>query len=316
MEWYDQINETFVRNVAIGYFQEIDFTPFRIFPAITTVHSSGMLGSYNKEDWLRIGDKNDYKRVGATESVGDDYSVGSQPYMVEEVAFHKDITKKEANEYDNPFDPVSDGTKFVINRLNLIATANFVDTFLKTGVWANEYVGGTDFTKWSDASSTPVEDVLTYQDEVRAFTGFAPNKMIMTPDVYKALRGNTEVKSLLKITDTKIVTKNLLRQLFDMEELEVLGTVRTTAKKGQTATKSNTGYFAAGKVFLGYVPKAPSKYEPSAGYHMVQTIGGDKVVTEAIPMKHLNHALRVEGTINLTPKVVASDLGCLLTSVV
>ena len=179
MNWYDQINITFLRNVAIGYVQELDFSPFKIFPIVRTTKSAGLIATYNKEDWLRVGNVNDYKRVGATESVGDDYKVGSQPYTLEDVSFHKDVTKREAEEYDNPFDPIADATKFVINRIRLVVIANFVDTFMKTGVWGNEYAGGTDFTKWSASGSTPIEDVLTFQDAVRSITGFKPTKMII-----------------------------------------------------------------------------------------------------------------------------------------
>ena len=322
MEWYDQINETFVKNVAIGYMQEVDFAPFNIFPVVRTVKSSGLIASYNKEDWLRVGDVNEYKRIGATESVGDDYGIGSQPYNVEDISFHKDVTKKEADEYDNPFDPVNDAIRFVINRIRLVSVSNFVNVFMKTGVWGTDYTGvasgatGDQFIKWSASGSTPIADVLNYQDAIRAFTGFTPKKMIMTPDVYKALRSNSEIQGLLKVTTDKVVTLDILTKLFDMDTIEVLSNVKTTAKKGQLSTKANTGYFAAGKVFLGYTPTKPSKFEPSAGYHIVQTNKGQDVLMDNIPMLEKNHALRLEGTMSLSPKVVAPDLGCLLTSVV
>jgi hypothetical protein len=322
MEWYDQINDVFVKNVAVGYVQELDFTPFNIFPKVRTVKSSGLIASYAKEDWLRIGNIDDYKRVGATESIGDDYEVGSQPYNVEDISFHKDVTKKEAEEYDNPYDPVNDAIKFVINRIRLVTVGNFVNTFLNTGIWGTDYTGvasgatGNQFIKWSASGSTPISDILNYQDAIRSFTGFKPNRMVMTPDVYNALKTNAEIKDSLKVTSDKVVTKDILARLFEVDTLEILSAVRTTAKKGEASTKTNTGYFAASRVFLGYTPNKPSKFEPSAGYHMLHTHGKEDVFMDRIEMKEKNHALRLEGTMSLAPKVVAPDLGCLLSAVV
>jgi len=318
MHWYDEIKEEFIKNVAINYMQEISFEPFSIFPVVRTKKRSGVIAKYNKEDWLRIGNINDYKRIGATQSVGDDYDVSSQPYNLEDISFHKDITKTEAEEADSPFDAVGDGTKFVINRMKLIIMSNFVNTYLNTGKWGNDYQGTTDFTKWDDANSTPIDDVLRFQDNIASLTGFTPNRMLITPDVYRVLRSNADIKNSLKVTSDKVVTADALRRLFDMDTLTVMRTVRTTAKKKETATKNNTGYFADKKILLTYAPKNPSKYEPSGGYHLLKPNGGAKgdVAMDRIPMPQNNKALRVEGTATLTPKLIAPDLGCLLYDVI
>ena len=324
MHWYDQINKEFIRNVAIKYEQEIDFEPFQMFPVVRTKKSSGYIALYDKGDWLRLGNVDDYKRIGATESMGADYEVSRQSYTVEEIALHKDVTKRDADEADSPFDAVADATRFVINRLRLVLVANFVNTFVKKGLWGLDLEGGAsgggkDFVHWDDyTNSTPVDDVLKFQDTVRSLTGFTPNRMLMTPDVYRALRSNPDIKGSLKVTDDKVVTADALRRLFDMDSLSVLGAVRTTARKGESLSASNTGYFASKTVLMVYAPKKPSKDEPSAGYHILKTAGrrGDDIETRRIPMPQNNEALRVEAVANLTPKLVAKDLGCLLYNVI
>ncbi|MCK4521999.1 MAG: major capsid protein [Nanoarchaeota archaeon] len=320
MHWYDQINTEFIRGVAVKYEQELDFEPFSLFPVIKTKKSSGNIAKYDKGDWLRLGNVNDYKRTGAAESMGGDYDVTPQPYSVEDVSFHKDITARDNEESDSPFDAVADGTRFVINRLKLIVIANFVSQFIATGLWGSDLQGkasgaGGDFTQWSDyTNSTPIDDILKFQDAVRAVTGFKPNRMLMTPDVYRVLRSNPDIKDSLKVTDDKVVTAGALKKLFDMDSLVVLGAVKSTAKKGETLTSSNTGYFATKKVLLTYAPNKASKHEPSGGYHILKTAGkkADEVEIRRIPMPQNNNALRVEGIMNLTPKLIASDLGCIL----
>lgn len=317
MEWYDAVNKTFIKGVAVRYLQNINFEPFSIFPRVPTTKKTGYIAKYNKEDWMRIGDINSYKRIGATQSVGDDYSVDKQLYFLDNISFHKDITRTDIEEEETPYDAVTDAVAFVINRIKLVVVANFVNSCLASGIWANEFAGTTDFTKWSDAAATPIKDILGYKSQIKSVTGYEPNRMIVTPDVYTALRTSADIKDQLKVTTDKIVTSAALRNLFDVESFEVLSTVETTAKKGQKATKTNTGFMAAGKVFLGYAPNRASKNEPSAGYHISKgkNIGG-MVPIERIPMPQNNHALRLEGNAELAPIIVADDLGCLLTDVV
>ncbi len=106
MAWYDQITDKFVANVANRYMQENIWPQFSIFPKVNSKQKSGYIAKYEKEDWLRVGTVSDYIRTGATESKGENFATGRQPYTLEEFAFHDDVTKEERAEYDNPFEPV------------------------------------------------------------------------------------------------------------------------------------------------------------------------------------------------------------------
>ena len=309
MPWYDQITPKFVQNVALGYFQDYQFDPFRVFPMVPTKQSSGYIAKYTKEDWLRIGDPDEYIRVGPTESRGDTFARDKQPYVLFPRAFHDDVTKEDREDYDNPYDPVRDSTLFVINRLGLVMVQMFVNQYLGTGIWGTEKDGsGADFTQWNAADSTPVSDVLTWKKEVKEITGFEPNRLAISQDVYVALRTNSSVKDQLKVTDDKVVTAGALKRLMDLEDLIIIDAVKTTAKKGESATSSNTGFVASGKALLVFAPPRPSKKMPSAGYHLVK--GGKKgIMTKTIPLPQLNDALRIEGEIKVSPIQLASDLG-------
>lgn len=314
--WYDQITPKFVQNVAVLYLQQTKFEAFSMFPVLPVAQRSGYIAVYKKEDWLRIGDIDAYKRWGAVESVGDDYELDKQSYTVVPYAFHKDIAKEDREEYDNPFDPVRDATMYVINRLRLVFASNFVSSFLNTGIWSFEKQGGAAFTQWDDTSSDPVGDVLSFKGEVKALTGFEPNRMLITHDVYVALRKNQSIKDQLKVTDHKVITLDVLARLMDLEEIVVLDAVRTTAKKGETATTSNTGFLASKKALLVFAPARASKLTPSAGYHITLRRNGQNIATRRIPMPHLNDALRIEGEMAVDCKVVAPDLGVYMYDVI
>ena len=115
MAWYDQITPKFIRGVANRYMQENIWPALAVFPKVNTKQKSGYIAEYSKEDWLRVGNVADYIRTGATESVGDTFEHGQQSYILEEYTFHDDVTEDERDNYDNPYDPISDATEYVIN---------------------------------------------------------------------------------------------------------------------------------------------------------------------------------------------------------
>jgi hypothetical protein len=306
MAWFDQITQKFVANVANKYFNDSGLEAFNIFPKVNSAQLTGYIGKYTKADWLRIGNVKDYKRAGATESVGDDYALDKQSYTLEEIAFHKDVSKDDRNEYDNPFDPINDATQFVINRIRRVILQNLVDKYIAGSIWGNNVVGTTDFTKWS-TTSTPVDDVLGWKQTVEKTTGFSPNRLIVAPDVHKELKTNADITGKMKTTSDKVVTTGLLARLFEVDTYAVMNAVNSGA----------TDYMIAGKALLVYTPNNPTKFEPSAGYHLTyKNKTGQNVQAERIPMKHLNDALRIEASIKIAPVVLATDLGVYASAVI
>lgn len=309
--WYDQVKDTFVRNVANMYLQKVGLEAFSIFPSISVNRLTGYIAKYTKSDWLEIGTINDYKRIGAVESVGDDYAVGEQAYTVEDYAFHKDVTKNDRNDYDNPYEPVRDATEWVVNRIRRVILKNIADTCFASSYWGTDKDGsGGDFTQWDDGSETPVDDVLTWQEIVEKNTGFKPNRIIMSADVYRALKVSSDITDKMKNTSDKVVSVDLLAKLFEVDTVNVLRDVNS----------GGGSYMIGGKLILCYTPARPSKFTPSAGYHMLYKHGDIKdkktVKTERIPMKHLNDALRIEASITTCFVQVASDLGLYAYNVV
>ena len=319
--WYDQITPKFVKDVAIKYAQENPLMGTRIFPQIF-VDKAGYIGTYSKESFLKVGDPKSYVRVGAAESKGVDYATGKEPYFIEKRSTHKDVTEDDLQNYDNPFDPVRAAISLVTTRLNLVAAKLFVQTVLQPGIWGTDFDVGVSGAggKWSSDTGTPIKDVLTLNREIQAFTGFYPNAMAMTGDVYDALVVNSDIRNIIKVTQDKIPTPDLLARAFNLKRgIEVFSTVETTAKEGTTPTKSNTGFMASNVALIVYSPTAPSVDVPSGGYYLTYRKGGKangRVKITTIPMPQNNHSLRIEGDSYFTPKILAPDLGVLLTNIV
>jgi len=302
-QWFDQVTDKYVSNVANKYVNSVGLQVFDIFPEVPTTQKSGLIAKYTKEDWTYIGTVGDYLRQGSTESKGDDYEVGSQGYQVQDYAFHKDISQDDAAEYDNPFDPVKDSAEFVINRLNRIMLQILVNEFMAASIWSADKQGAVtpNFTKWSDGgtASTPVANILSWKEEIQKTTGYEPNRLIMTADVYRYLKTNTDITGKMKTSDDKVVGKNLLARLFEVDTINIIGDVNSTS----------TDYLLTKKLLLCYTPERATKFAPSAGYTMTLRRAGDRVSTQRIPMAWRNNSLRIEGSFSIDPIMLASDLG-------
>lgn len=294
--WYSTINPQFVRNVSQAYIQDGAFEVFSMFPKLDVRRKTDYIAVYTKSDWLKIGNVGDYKRTGATESIGDDYTVTKTQYITEQIAFHKDVTREEAENFDSPIDAVKDATKFVMNRIKRVALKQLSSTVFTTGVWGTD----ADLTsaKWS-GSVDPVAKVMEWHNAITKATGYQANRMIMTNDVLAALKTNQKIIDRMKTSSDKVLTVDLIAKLFEVDSIFVLSVVN----------EAGDDYMIKGKVLLYYAPNEPSRFEPSAAYFIVyRGEDGTNVTPRVIPMPHLNDAVRIEVSLDMTLKVVGADL--------
>ena len=304
--WYDRVTSEFVQNVANMYIQEAPLDAFKIFPELNSNKLTGKIAKYNKEDWFYIGTVADYIRSGAAESAGDDYSTDSQSFTLLKYSFHKDVTEDESKEYDNPFAPSEDAVRFVINRINRVIMQHLVTSYFATSIWGTALVGTSDFVKWSNASATPVTDVLLWKEDIHKVAGFTPNRMIVTPDVHRYLKGCTAITNIMKTTDDKVVTNALIAKLFEVDDYVILDALNS----------AGTDYMATASVLLVHTPKRPSRMTPSAGYTVLYKGENLEVAsTTRIEMPEKNHALRIEADVHCAPVVLAPDLGVFASNV-
>jgi hypothetical protein len=314
MNWYDVITDQYIKNAAIGYYQEAPLEVFNIFPKVNVRKFEGLIPKYVKGDWFKIGSVDLYKRFGSSESIGDDFATDKQSYRLHQYSFHKDVTKLDVEQTEDPYQAVNDAVKFVIGRLNRVTLKVLAAEFLATGKWSNEKNETTAANRWDNKTSgtsnaDPVEQVIAYKQAVEKTTGFVPNKMMITPDVYAALMNNTKIIARIATTQTRIVSTQLLASLFDMDEFVVFNAVNETPDD----------YFESKKVLLAYTPKGTigNKFEPSAGYIMTYQFGDSyNLTTNRIPMPMRNNSVRIETDMYIQPVIPAADCGYLIRNIV
>lgn len=306
-------------NISVAYAQRAtDFIATSVFPIVPVNNRSDQYFIYSKASWLRSEAK---KRAPGTESAGSGYDVETATYTADVFAVHKDVDDQIRSNADAPLDMDRDATEWVTHQMLLKRELEFVDSFFATSTWTgsttgSDLTGGSSFTQWSDAASTPIDDITAQAIAIKEKTGFKPNVLVFGPEVWNKLRQHPDILDRIKYSQRGVVTNDLLAALFDVERVVVPMATRNTAVEGATASMD----FVFGKsALLVYSAPSPSLMTPSGGYTFSWNgyLGASR---EGMRIKRFrmeqNSADRIEGEIAFDMKVVASDVGVFFTSAV
>ena len=309
-------------NVSIAYMQSADsYIADKVFPKVPVKKQSDLYWKYSKSDWRKT---DVARRAPSTESPGVGWNVNTDSYFAHVYAVHKDIDDQLRANADSNFMLNRDSTEFITNQLLLKRDIDWASTYFTSGVWDTNKVGGTDFTKWSDAGSDPIGDVARQVIAFRKQTGFAPNMMVLGADVMTALKQHPDIIDRIKYTQKGIVTEDLIATMFGVNELytsyaTVASGPQKPDAKAQDAAATYDFINNSKSALLLYAPSAPSLLTPSAGYTFTWNgyLGGNSegIKIKRFRMEHIASD-RVEAEMTYDMKVVAPDLGAYFSSVV
>lgn len=321
---------TALTNMALAYYQNAaNYFAKAIFPICRVTQSSDNYYIFNKEDLLRDGwqRKPAYGKVMPT--VVSEHT-GTYKCVVDQMIMGIDeIRQTDLNRRMGPSikDPRQQRTKTIAEQSNIHQDRLFADKFFKAGVWANEWEGvddttttGKQFIKFTNGNSDPIKFVADRKLEMHEQTGRTPNKMAIGADVFNALRQHEAILERIKYGGTSAnpasVTKNVLAQLFEMDELVVLMSIQNTAKQGADADMGFIGDPTA--MLLAYATSSPSVEEPSAGYIFTWDMLGDGQLMPIFhyPGENGTHSEYIEGLMAYDIHKTADDLAVFCKGVV
>lgn len=315
-------------SVAVRYLQQNNrYIAEQVFPGVPVEKRSDLYWKYSKSDWLRT---DAAKRAPATESQGTGFNMDSDQYYCHVYAVHKDIDDQTRANADSNFKLDSDATKLITGQLLLKRDIDFVNTYFKTGVWATEYTGvsasptGTQFLQWDQSASDPLSDTTDWFEAFDELTGFMPNKLVIGVDVWKALKNHPAILDRIKYTQKGVVTEDLVAEFFGVEKLIIARARQATGNQINDAAAQDAaatfGRIANKKsAMLVYAPASPSIVQPSAGYifkwsgYAAGNKQGLRVKNFRLERQEVD---RVEASMTYDMKVVATDCGVFLNSVV
>ena len=299
-------------NVSVAFIQQTTlYGAHRIFPIVPVAKQSDVYFQYNKEDFLRDEAK---PRAPGTESAGGGFNLTTPAYSCRLEALHKDVDDPTRANADAPLNMDRDATQYVTQKMLTRREKRWIDSYFKSGVWGTDL---TPTTLWSAATgSTPQEDVETAKLAIQGVTGFAPNVLVLGPNVFSKLRTNDRVRDAFKYTSADSISVAMLAGFFGVERIVQLGAVSTTTVEG--AATQTTAFLAGKHALLCYAPPAAGLLQPSAGYVFSWTglIGaGEGIRIKRFRMEHLASD-RIEAEMAYDMKVVSSALGYFFASVV
>lgn len=317
-------------NMSIAYIQRAqDFAADKIFPILPVMKQADRYFVYTKDYWFRTQAE---KRAPSSESAGSGFRVDNTPsYFADVYAVHQDVDDQTRANADQPLDLDRDATLFVTQQLLLKREIQFVAKYIKTGVWTGFIKAGSpaDYAPnvdgagfWSLSTSNPMNDIDFLKQAIKSQTGFLPNCLAVTNDVFFALRNNASVLDRIKYTQRGIVSEELLASLFGVEKFIVMSAVLNSSPEGASGSNPVGGSFAylsVKKFLLVYANPAPSILQPSGGYIFswqgLFGAGAQGNRISSFRMEQLKSD-RIEGEMAFDMKIVGADLGALGINVI
>lgn len=307
-------------NISIAYIQKAqDFIADKVFPIVPVMKQSDRYFVYDQGYWFQTAAQ---KRAPATESAGSGFQIDNTPtYFADVWAVHKDVDDQTRANADQPLDLDRDATLFVTQQMLLRREIQFAYKYLTTGVWQGFVVSGvpTDFQpgvqgdgQWDSPSANPMADIDFLKQAVKSQTGFLPNTLVVSNDVFFALRNQALVLDRIKYTQRGIVSEELLASLFGVEKFLVSSVVVNTAQESAPPNTGTYSYLNSNNFLLVYANPAPSILQPTGGYVFSWQglfgagAQGNRIMT--FRMEQLK-ADRIEGEMSFDMKLVGPNLG-------
>ena len=321
---------TALTRMAQAYYQNAsNYFAKAIFPICRVPLSSDIYYRFSKEDLLR----DNWKRKPAYGSVNPAVvSEDTDTYrcVVDQMQMGIDqIRQTDLERRQGPAiaDPRAQRTKVMAEQANIHQDRLFANTFFRAGAWNNEWEGvddtnvsGKQFIKFSNGNSSPIKFIADRRLEMHKETGRMPNKLALGANVFNDLRQHEEILERVKYSGSTAnpasVTKNVLAQLFEVDELVVMMSIQNKAAQGAEADMSFIGDPNA--MLLAYATSTPSVEEPSAGYIFTWDMLGDG---NYMPIFHYpgangTHSEYVEGLMAYDMRKTADDLAMFFKNVV
>ena len=161
----------------------------------------------------------------------------------------------------------------LLNRaVSLSRELDFVAAAFGASAWGtNTTVAAGD--KWDLPSTDIIAQIDDAMTTVQTAGGYRPNKMMLNRRVWTVLKRNPGIiqrisnvvagSGTVASANPRLVTKESVAALFELEEILIEDKVYNSANQGATDVMN---FVAGNHVLLLYVTKAPSLNEPSAGY--------------------------------------------------
>lgn len=311
-------------NLTLDYVTEQNYIADQIFPVVDVAKKSDEFYTFDPAESNREGTDEVTLLAPRTTPRKFDVSHGTDTYLAKVYGLAFDIDVQTAANEDENLRVRERKAKLLMDKLLKKRDRDFIDTFMKTGVWGEDLAGATDFTKWSDAASTPIDNVRQWKRDfqVRNY-GFKPNKMVVTQDIIDELMANPQILGRINggatIANPAMIDMTLLANVFGVEQVLIADAVSNTAAAGATEVAD---YMIKDQILLTYSPESAGLETPASGlifaWNSIPNVswGISMETFSDDSLRRFQIAEEVHGKMAYDMKVVGSKLGTYISDVI
>lgn len=315
----------YLTNMSMAFFnQASEYVATNIFPICPVDFSTGYYYVYNKGDFARDHVQRKPKFGKATPA---QMGHTDNTYRCEVDQIIVGIDQIGTVNYQRAavpaaIDPKRTKNRFVVDQQLLHLDILFAKNFFQSGVWNNEFegiasgssVGSSQFIKFSDANSDPIQFFDARKREIKLNGRRIPNKLTLGYDTFNALKEHPDLLERVKFTGSTAnpakVNEKVLAELFGVEQVKVLDATYNAAEEGQ---EDEMKFICEPDgALLTYTTPNPSIEEPSAGYIFTWDMLGDGnyMATDIFEGEGGTHSEFMEGLLSTDMKKTCDDLAC------
>lgn len=297
--------DTALTDFSVAYFQDqTNFIARQFSPIVGSPKQSNKYYVYDKAETMRT---DATKRAPNTEAPVRNYTLSTSQFFCDVFSIASDVSEQVRANADPVLDPEEDAATICMQDILIRMEVDFAAAAFVTGVWGTSSTPGTT---WDDSASTPIEDIATGIDTIEANTGKTPNRFLIGSAVWRELRHHPDITARLPDNAPRIVTRDFLANLLDVDQVLVAKAIRNTADEGATASYSRIA--TDSNAVLAYVDPNAGPRQPTAMKTFVWTdlIGSsDGIRTKRMEMPWKDALPRVETDAAYDFVITGSDLG-------
>ena len=297
-------------NLSVQYKNGVMIWPY-LMPVVKMSKRSDIYYVYTKADSFRLIDDSLGPTGMSNEST---WSVSTDNYSVVDHGQADWLAQETIDNADNPLKPKIDTNEFLNLLLDIAQEKRVADIVFAAG----SYPSGNKVTlsgndQWGGSTDSPVDNVLTAVEtcfmraNTLAFGQDAWKKYRALPEVLDAVKGATRYQG----SPGGLASPQEVISLFEVDRLFVGRAKYNSAQQGQTATYTNLW----GKHMAAlHIDPNPGIKTITFGTTIVEALRGTTKTFDG--KRGVKGAHHIKVTWNSTEKIVASDLGYLITDAV
>lgn len=259
--------DEYLTSFATNYYVEQNYLAGRVFPVINVEKQSDKYYVFDAAEENREFDNLVKKWEPLTDPNMFELTQSDDQYFSEEYWAGFYIDKKTAANEDAILRTRERKSRLAMDNMLKKRDRDWIATYLTSGVWGEDLVGTTDFTKWSDNASTPIDDIMEWKEnfEIRNY-GLMPNKIVISKDIKRHLLSNTQILGRINggatIANPAMVNDAIIASIFEVDEIIWADAVSNQANHGEA---ENRGRMVTDRMLMVHSPMEAGIDVASAG---------------------------------------------------